>query len=59
MLENLIKRRESAASQKEDMRKAEAEGLDYVPLTDEDFEEFNKLLEERGLDSANELEEEE
>ena len=59
MLENLIKRRESAASQKEDMRKAEAEGLDYVPLTDEDFEEFNKLLEERGLNSANELEEEE
>lgn len=58
MLENLIKRRESAASQKEDMRKAEAEGLDYVPLTDEDFEEFNKLLEERGLDSANELGEE-
>ena len=47
MFENLIKRRESAASQKEDMRKAEAEGLDYVPLTDEDFEEFNQLLEER------------
>jgi len=59
MLENLIKRRESAANQKEDMRKAEAEGLDYVPLSDEDFEEFNKLLEERGLDSAAAEEEEE
>lgn len=48
MLENLIKRRDSALSQKEDMAKAEAEGLDYVPLTDEDYEEFNKLLDERA-----------
>lgn len=56
MLENLIKRRESAASQKEDLQKAAAEGLDYVSLTDQDYEEFNQLLEEKG-DPA--LEEEE
>lgn len=47
MLENLIKRRENAASQKEDLIKAEAEGLDHISLTDEDYEEFNKLLEEK------------
>jgi hypothetical protein len=47
MLENLIKRRDSVMNQKEDLAKAEAEGLDYVPLTDEDYEEFNKLLDER------------
>lgn len=58
MLENLIKRRDSAISQKEDMAKAEAEGLDYVPITDEDYEEFNKLLEERDRASA-EVEEDE
>lgn len=51
MLENLIKRRDSAISQKEDIAKAEAEGLDYVPLTDEDYKEFNKLLDERNLAS--------
>lgn len=54
MLENLIKRRESAESHKEDMRQAEAEGLDYVQLSDEDYEEFNKLLEERGQVPAEE-----
>ena len=48
MLENLIKRRESAASQKEDLAKAKEEGFDYVSLTDEDYEEFNKLLEEKS-----------
>ena len=58
MLENLIKRRDSAMSQKEDLAKAEAEGLDYVPLSDEDYEEFNKLLEERNQDSAQNEEEE-
>ena len=46
MLENLIKRRESAAAQKEDLLKAEAEGLDYVEIKDSDYDEFNKLLEE-------------
>ena len=56
MLENLIKRRDSAISQKEDLKQAEAEGLDYVPLTDEDYEEFNKLLEERDRDSIMEEE---
>ena len=46
MLENLIKRRESVASQKEDLLKAEKEGRDYVEIEDKDYNEFNKLLEE-------------
>lgn len=50
MIENLIKRYESAKDHKEDMEKAKAEGLDYVPLVDKDFEEFNELLEDNGYD---------
>lgn len=44
MLENLIKRRENAAAQREDQEKAEAEGLDYVEIKDQDYTEFNKLI---------------
>ena len=46
MLENYIKRRESLADQKEDERAAAAEGLDHVQLDDQDYEEFNRLLQE-------------
>ena len=46
MFENLIKRYESAIDHKEDIAKAQAEGLDYVPLTDEDFEEYNDMINE-------------
>ena len=45
MLENLIKFCENAAAQKEDLLKAEEQGLDYLEIEDKDYEEFNKLLE--------------
>ena len=57
MLENLIKRREIAQAQKEDIEAATAQGLDYVPLSDEDhivlknfIEEQKKIDEEREDD---------
>ena len=56
MFENLIKRRENAAAQKEDLLKAEEQGLDYVEIEDKDYEEFNKLLESDA--EAEEVEEE-
>ena len=48
MLENYIKRRESLAEQKEDEKAAIAAGLDHIQLTNQDYEEFNELLEERN-----------
>ena len=51
MLENLIKRRESAIEQKKDLAEAAAAGLDYVPLSDEDHIALNNMIEEqRRLD---------
>ena len=46
MFENFIKKRENLENQKEDERKAQEEGFDTVQLKDEDYEEFNKLLEQ-------------
>lgn len=57
MFENLIKRYESSMDHKEDIAKAQAEGLDYVPLTDEDFEEYNDMInegEEGDIDESTE-----
>lgn len=48
MFENFIKRRENAAAQKEDLAAAEAEGLDYVEIKDEDYKSFNALLNNEG-----------
>jgi hypothetical protein len=47
MLENMVKKRENMVSQKNDIKKAKEEGLDYVPIEDEDYTEFNELLEEK------------
>ena len=46
MLENLIKRHESVIDHKEDLAQAKKDGFDSIELSDEDYEEFNKLLEE-------------
>ena len=46
MIENFIKRRESAEAQKKDLQEAQAQGKDYVEIENEDYAEFNKLLEE-------------
>ena len=48
MLENLIKRHESVIDHKEDLAQAKEDGFESIELSDEDYEEFNKLLEERG-----------
>ena len=45
MIENYIMRREAAEAKKEDLRKAEEEGLDYVPITNDDFSEFSNFIE--------------
>ena len=47
MLENLIKRREIAANQKADMQAASAQGLDYVPLEDQDHIDLINMIEEQ------------
>ena len=47
MLENLIKRRESALEQKKDLEAAAAAGLDYVPLSDEDHIALKNMIEEQ------------
>ena len=44
MLENLIKRRENAASQKEDLEAAAAQGLEYIPLSDEDHIKLKEYI---------------
>jgi hypothetical protein len=46
MFENFIKLRQSAMEQKKDMEQAEAEGLDYVPIEDKDYIDFNNLIQE-------------
>lgn len=48
MIENFIKRRESAEAQKKDLQEAKAQGKDYVEIEDNDYSEFNKLLEENN-----------
>ena len=58
MLENLIKRREIAASQKADMQAASAQGLDYVPLEDQDhINLINMIEEQKKLDNMEEEDE--
>ena len=58
MLENLIKRREIAASQKADMQAASAQGLDYVPLEDQDhIDLINMIEEQKKLDNMEEEDE--
>ena len=58
MLENLIKRREIAASQKADMQAASAQGLDYVPLEDQDhIDLINMIEEQKKIDNAEEEDE--
>ena len=37
MFENIIKRRENAAAQREDLLKAEEQGLDYLEIEDKDY----------------------
>lgn len=55
MLENLIKRREIAQAQKEDLEAATAQGLDYVPLSDEDHITLKDFIEEqRKIDNEGE-----
>jgi len=46
MIENFIKRRESAEAQKKDLKEAKAQGKDYVEIENEDYVEFSKLLSE-------------
>jgi len=48
MIENFIKRRESAEAQKKDLQEAKAQGKDYIEIEDSDYSEFNKLLEENN-----------
>ena len=58
MLENLIKRREIAASQKADMQAASAQGLDYVPLEDQDhIDLINMIEEQKKIDNTEEEDE--
>ncbi len=58
MLENLIKRREIAASQKADMQAASAQGLDYVPLEDQDhIDLINMIEEQKKIDNMEEEDE--
>lgn len=45
MIENYIKRREAAESQKRDLQEAEEKGFDYVPITNDDYSEFNDFIE--------------
>ena len=54
MIENFIKRRESAEAQKKDLQEAKAQGRDYVEIEDDDYSEFNKLLEENSDDEEEE-----
>lgn len=54
MIENFIKRRESAEAQKRDLQEAKAQGKDYVEIEDDDYSEFNKLLEENSDDEEEE-----
>lgn len=54
MIENFIKRRESAEAQKRDLQEAKAQGKDYVEIEDDDYSEFNKLLEENSNDEEEE-----
>lgn len=58
MLENLIKRREIAANQKADMQAASAQGLDYVPLEDQDhIDLINMIEEQKKIDNMEEEDE--
>lgn len=47
MIENYIKRREAAEEQKQDLKDAKENGLDYVEIKDEDYEEFYNLMNEK------------
>ena len=47
MLENLIKRRENAIAQKKDLEEARAQGLDYIPITDQDHIDFKDMINEQ------------
>ena len=51
MFENFIKRRENAEMAKKDLQDAEAAGLERREVQDQDYEEFNKLLEEGKEDA--------
>lgn len=57
MLENLIKRREIAAAQREDLEAATAQGLDYIPIEDEDHIELTDMIAEQKKQDAEEVDE--
>ena len=56
MLENLIKRRENAENQKEDLKAASAQGLDYIPLSDEDHIKLKEFIEEQKQEDLEKIE---
>ena len=58
MLENLIKRREIAAAQRKDHEAAAAQGLDYIPIEDQDHIDLINMIEEQKEEDFETLTEE-
>lgn len=52
-IEQFLKKKEIQQEQKEDKRKAKEQGLDAVPLTDEDYANFLNMMNEAKEEDAN------